>query len=241
MKIDLFGIQFDDLSINEALERIGGFLKDGKQHYIVLPYSEFVMRAQRDEKFKNILNRADLCLCESRGLWLAARLSGKKLKTNIYGVDLIRRLNVKIFLFGSEDPEILNAAKKLGENVVGFEDRQQDYNLVVEKINLIKPEILLVGLGSPKQEQFIVENLSKMSSVKLAIGVGGAFDFISGHVKRAPRILQYVGLEWLWRLMLQPQRINRIFQGVGGLLVLTIKNMLSLKKKRDKRSSKIES
>jgi N-acetylglucosaminyldiphosphoundecaprenol N-acetyl-beta-D-mannosaminyltransferase len=222
MKIDLFGIQFDNLEMDEVLEQIRELLQDNKQHYIVLPYSEFVVRAQKDREFKNILNQADLCLCESRGLYLIAQALGKKLKQNIYGVDLINKLDSKLFLFGSEDGAVLKAAEKLGDNKV------------IERINLIKPEILLVGLGSPKQEQFIAENLSKMSSVKLAIGVGGAFDFISGRVKRAPKIFQKIGLEWLWRLVLQPTRIKRVFIGVGGLLVLTIKNMLQFKKENKK-------
>ena len=116
--------------------------------------------------------------------------------------------------------------EKLGQKIVGAENGYQDFNNVIEKINIARPDILLVGLGSPKQEKFIYENLSKMPSVKLAVGVGGAFDFISGRVKRAPKILQKIGMEWLWRLFVQPQRIKRIFYGVGGLLVLTIKNML---------------
>jgi N-acetylglucosaminyldiphosphoundecaprenol N-acetyl-beta-D-mannosaminyltransferase len=232
MKIDLFGIQFNDLDMKEVLGRIEEFLKDGKQHYIVLPYSEFVVRAQKNEEFRNILNQADLCLCESRGLYLMARILGKKIKANIYGVDLINKLNAKLFLFGSGDAEVSNATKKLGNKVIGFENRHQDFNKVIQKVNQLKPEILLVGLGSPKQEEFIIENLSKMPNVKLAIGVGGAFDFISGHVKRAPKIMQKIGLEWLWRLILQPKRINRIFKGVGGLSCLTFKYLLFLKKKR---------
>jgi N-acetylglucosaminyldiphosphoundecaprenol N-acetyl-beta-D-mannosaminyltransferase len=232
MKIEVFGIQFDNLGMNEVLERIQGFLKDQKQHYIVLPYSEFIIRAQKNEKFKEILNKADLCLCEGKGLWLMARILGKKIETNIYGVDLVKKINAKLFLFGAESKSISGAAEELGKNVIGFVDGYQDYNSIVEKVNSINPEILLIGLGSPQQEEFIIENLHKMPSVKLAIGVGGAFDFISGRIKRAPGIIQKIGLEWLWRLLLQPQRIRRIFKGVGGLLVLTIKNMLLLKRKR---------
>ncbi|MCX6729968.1 MAG: WecB/TagA/CpsF family glycosyltransferase, partial [Candidatus Portnoybacteria bacterium] len=108
----------------------------------------------------------------------------------------------------------------------------QDYGLVIQKINLAKPDILLVGLGSPKQEEFIYNNLSKMPSVKLAIGVGGAFDFISKRIKRAPMFLQKIGLEWLWRLVIQPKRFRRIFTGVCGLTCLAIKNVLRLKSKR---------
>jgi N-acetylglucosaminyldiphosphoundecaprenol N-acetyl-beta-D-mannosaminyltransferase len=220
-KIEIFGIKFDNLSMKEAVEKISGF--------VVLPYSEFVVRAQKDEEFKNILNKADFCLCEGRGLWLMARLLGKKIKEPINGVELIRRLRGKIFLLGGKEDVVKKTAEKLGGNVIGFEDGYQDLDKVIEKIILAKPEILLVGLGSPKQEKFIYENLSKMPSVKLAIGVGGAFDFISGKIKRAPKFIQKTGLEWSWRLTFQPKRVKRVIKGVGGLIWLTFKNMLSLK------------
>jgi len=195
-----------------------------------------VVKAQKDEKFRNILNSADFCLCEGRGLYLAARFLGKKLKQEINGVELIYNLNSnlksqnsKLFLFGGTEEIIERVAKKLGNSVVGYEHGYQDLEKAIERINSVKPDILLVGLGSPKQEKFIYENFKKMPSVKVAIGVGGAFDFISGRVKRAPRIIQKIGLEWLWRLILQPKRFKRIFIGVGGLTWLTFKNMLSLK------------
>jgi N-acetylglucosaminyldiphosphoundecaprenol N-acetyl-beta-D-mannosaminyltransferase len=232
-KIDLFGIKFDNLTMEEAVEQIKGF--------VILPYSEFVVKAQKDEEFKKILNSADFCLCESGGLYLMARLIGKKLKENINGIDLIQKLSNsiqhtgnKIFLFGSKQEVVEKVAKKLGDCIIGFEHGYQDYEPVIQKINILKPEILLVGLGSPKQEKFIYFNLNKMPSVKLAIGVGGAFDFISGHVKRAPKIIQKIYLEWLWRLIVQPKRVKRIFIGVGGLLCLTIKNMLQLKRRNQK-------
>jgi len=221
MKTEIFGIQFDNLTMDEAVEQISGF--------VVLAYSEFVVRAQKNKGYKEILNKADFCLCESRGLYYVARLIGKRLKENINGIELIKKLKGKIFLFGATEDVVKKTAERLGDNVVGFEHGYQDYDPVIEKINTIKPEILLVGLGSPKQEEFIYNNLSKMPSVKLAIGVGGAFDFISGTIKRAPRILQKIGMEWLWRLIIQPKRFKRILKGVGGLICLTLKNMLSFK------------
>jgi len=214
-KVEIFGIKFDNLTIEEAMERIKGF--------VALPYSEFVVRAQKNEEFKNILNQANFCLCESRGLWLMAKLLGKKLKQNINGVELIKNLKGRIFLFGGTREVVEKAKEKLGRMIVGVEHGYQDFNQVIDKINLAKPEILLVGLGSPKQEKFIAENLLRMPSVKLAIGVGGAFDFISGRVKRAPKFLQNLGLEWLWRLILQPRRIKRIYNGPIKLSLLTLK------------------
>jgi len=224
VKIDLFGIKFDNPTMGEAVKEINGF--------VVLLYSEFVVRAQKDREFKNILNKADFCLCESKGLWLMARLLGKKFKEPINGVELIKKLKGRIFLFGGTQEVVEKTKQKLGEVIVGAENGYQDFDAVIEKINVIKPEILLVAFGSPKQEKFIYENFKKMPSVKLAIGVGGAFDFISGHKMRAPKILQNIGLEWLWRLALEPKRVGRIFYGIGGLVCLTFKNMLYLKKKK---------
>ena len=244
MKIDIFGVKFDNLTMGEALEKIRGF--------VVLPYSEFIVRAQKDKEFKNILNSADFCLCESKGLYLVARLIGKKLKENINGIELIYNIvknfqfsisnfqsnpnfqfsKPKIFLFGATQEVVKKTAEKLGGSVIGYEHGYQDLEKVVEKINLVKPEILLVGLGSPKQEKFIYYNLKKMPSVKLAIGVGGAFDFISGRIKRAPKFLQKIGLEWLWRLILQPRRIKRIYNGVAKLSWLVLKCKISKKSKK---------
>ena len=227
MKIDIFGVKIDSLTMEEALERIGQFLESGRQHYIVLPYSEFIVRAQKDEGFRKILNNADLSLCESRGLWFVAKFLGKSLKENICGPDLICRLSkekCKMFLLGGTEEVAKSVKEKLGKNIIGAEDGYQDLNNVIKKINKAKPEILIAALGgSSKQEKWIYENLAKMPSVKAAIGVGGAFDFISGRVKRAPKFLQKIGLEWLWRLILQPRRIKRVFEGVFGLSWLVVR------------------
>jgi N-acetylglucosaminyldiphosphoundecaprenol N-acetyl-beta-D-mannosaminyltransferase len=215
MKIDIFGVKIDNLTMDEALERIKGF--------VVLPYSEFIVRAQKDQEFKNILNSADFCLCEGRGLWLVARFLKKPIKEPINGVDLIHNLRGKIFLLGGKEGVAKKVKEKLDTKVVGTEHGHQDLKKVIKKINKAKPEILLVGLGSPKQEKWIYENLAKMPSVKMAVGVGGAFDFISGRVKRAPKFLQKIGLEWLWRLILQPRRIKRVSKGVIGLSWLVVR------------------
>ncbi len=223
-KIEIFGINFNNLSLEEATEAIRGF--------VVLSYSEFIVRAQKDDEFRKILNSADFCLCESRGLYLTARFLGKKIKKNIYGVDLIENLNKKakankqkLFLYGGREEVVKKTAEKLGDTIIGFEHGYQREEGVIDKINLLKPDILLVGLGSPKQERFIFKNLKNMPSIKLAIGVGGAFDFISGHTMRAPKLIQKIGMEWIWRIIINPSRVKRVFTGVGGLLILTIKEI----------------
>ena len=247
-KTEIFGVKFDNLTLDEVVEKIQGF--------VVLPYSEFIVRAQKDEEFRNILNSADFCLCEGKGLWLVTEFLGKKIKEPINGVELIYGLcgksefrisnfetnsnfknseiesklkiqNSKLFLYGGREEVVKKTAEKLGDSVIGYEHGYQDADKVVDKINLAKPDVLLVGLGSPKQEKFIHESLKKMPSVKLAIGVGGAFDFISGRVKRAPKFMQKIGLEWLWRLILEPKRIKRVYNGVFKLGILVIKEKFS--------------
>ncbi len=97
---------------------------------------------------------------------------------------------------------------------------------LIEKINNTKPDLLFVAFGSPKQEKWIAENLKKMPSVKLAIGIGGAFDFIAGEVRRAPKFMQKLGLEWLWRLILQPWRIKRIYKATAGFGWMVFKSKI---------------
>lgn len=231
-----FGIKIDNLKTDKVLEKIEGFLKDGKQHYITLSYSEFIVRAQRDEEFRNILNKADLSLCESKGLYYALRFLGSPVEENIAGVDLIWELgsrlkmkDCKLFLVGGRKNVVEETRKNLVKKypnlkIVGAENGYQDLDKVTKKINKAGADILLVGLGSPKQEKWIYKNLKKMPGVKVAIGVGGAFDFISGRIKRAPKFIQNISLEWLWRLILEPWRIKRICSGVGGLAWLVLKS-----------------
>lgn len=231
VKTDIFGVKIDNLTMVEVLEKIKDFLKDERQHYVVLPYSEFIVRAQKDAGFRKMLNEADLSLCESKGLYLVAKFLKKSIPESINGVDLIYNLRGKIFLLGGRKEVVEKARQKLGDKVIGAEHGHQDnvWGKVIDKINKVEPEILLIGLGSPKQEKWIYDNLKKMPSVKVAIGVGGALDFISGRVKRAPKILQKIGLEWLWRLILQPWRIKRIYNGVIKFSWLILKCKLRKK------------
>ena len=96
----------------------------------------------------------------------------------------------------------------------------------VSKINAAKPDILFVAFGMGKQEKWLAENLSKMPSVKIGMGVGGAFDYLSGLTPRAPRLMRELGLEWLYRLVKQPRRIGRIFNATMRFTYLVLKEKL---------------
>jgi len=213
--------------MQEALDKIRDFLADGRQHYIVTVNPEFIVRAQKDEEFRKILNEADLAIPDGIGLVWASRWLKQPLKEKVTGVDLVKNLKFKvksyrIFLLGGR----YGVAEKINSQwpeVVGSTENTSE---AIHLMNQCHSDILLVALGAPKQEKWIAENLSKVPSVKLAIGVGGAFDMISGRILRAPSFLQKIGLEWLWRLILQPSRIGRIFNAVIIFPLLVMKSKL---------------
>ena len=211
MKVEILGVKIDNLTMEEALQKIEGFLTDGRQHYIVTPNPEFLVLAQKDEKFRQILNQADLAVPDGIGLIFASWFLGRPLKQRIAGTDLMERIcqtaaqkKWPVFLIGGPQ----GVAEKAGENL-----RKKYLGLQIGTVLRIQ-SILFVALRAPKQEKWINENLKKIPSIKLAMGIGGAFDFISNKIPRAPKFLRAIGLEWLWRLFCQPWRIKRIFKAV---------------------------
>ncbi|PJE59937.1 MAG: glycosyltransferase [Candidatus Portnoybacteria bacterium CG10_big_fil_rev_8_21_14_0_10_44_7] len=237
----VLGVKIDNLTVKQIGEKIEEFLLAG-QHQVVLPYSLFLLRAQKDKKFRNILNQAALSVADGFGPVLAARLvSGQKLK-RFLGVDFVRLLcqiaqatESGVFLFGGQPHVAARAARVLQRQFAnlpivgtcrGFD---LDENYVINYVNNSGAEILIVALGMPKQEKWIARNLIKMPKVKIAVGVGGAFDFISGRTKRAPWWLRRSGLEWLFRLIIQPWRIKKIFRAVFGLTWLILRSKLKTK------------
>lgn len=223
--MEILGVKVDNLTEKELFERIEQFLTDNEQHYIVTPNPEFLVKAQKDKEFKEIINQADLAVADGIGLVFASRFLGQPIKQRITGVDLMEKVCQKavqkqwpVFLFGAGQGVAEKTANNLQEKYAGLE--------ILPCIDNNTAGILFVALGAPKQERWIKENLNKMPSIKLAIGVGGAFDFISGRVSRAPKILRKIGLEWLWRLICQPWRAKRIFNAVVVFpwLILTRKN-----------------
>lgn len=225
----MLGIKIDNLNHNEVMSEVNRFLTNGGQHYIVLLYSEFIVQACRDRDFKEIINNADLSLCDGRGLWLMSYLTGEPLKEQIPGVELMEVICdnwPKIFLFGGEKQVAAKVAGKFGKNIIGTADGYDGQKDIIKKINQVRPEILFVALGMPAQEKWIVQNLRQMPSVKIAIGVGGAFDFIAGRIKRAPKVVRCCGLEWLWRLARQPRRARRVINAVVVFPWLVLKEKL---------------
>ena len=219
--MEILGVKIDNLSIEEVFARINGFLESDKQHYIVTPNPEFLVWAREDEEFKEILNKADLAVPDGVGLVFASWFLGKPLKKRIAGADLMDKIcqdaakkRWQILLTGGGEGVAQKTAEALKKNYQGLLVKEIDI-LDFNRYTTKRSSILFVALGAPKQEKWIVENLSKLPSVKLAVGVGGAFDVISGDVRRAPKFLRAAGLEWAWRLGIQPWRASRIFNAIA--------------------------
>jgi len=229
-KIDVLGVHVDNVSMEEAVKKAEGFLNNKTANLIVTPNPEIIIASQKDIDLKNIINNASLAPADGVGLMVAARLMGRKFKKRIPGIDLMMKIaNIAkekgygIFLFGGEPGVAEAAAKKLGANVKGvFHGYSKSDQMAIDKIKQAKPDILFIGLGSPRQEKWASKHLKELN-IPLVMCVGGSLDVISGRKRRAPFIMRIAGIEWLWRLILEPWRWKRMLQ----LPVFVIKVFLS--------------
>ncbi len=214
-KIFLLGVGINNINIQDTLEFIiKGLGKNEKKYYVVTPNPEILVIANANHNYKKVLNNAKLALPDGVGVMLASKFLSKPLEQRVTGVDLVENLCKEVSKqpitvgFLGAGPHVAELAseclrEKYPDLKINF--TEQEWNF--EK-DYPKTDILFVAFGSPKQEIWIAENLNKLP-VKVAIGVGGAFDFISGKTKRAPVIFRKLGLEWLFRLFMQPWRIKR--------------------------------
>ena len=242
--MQILGVKIDELTKQQALEKAREFLLSSTSHKIFTPNPEMLVDAQKDADFKAVLNGGDMNLCDGFGLWLA---TGRRTE-RISGVDfmldlcaLAEKEGKSVYLLGSGSDEVVKKTAQVLQNkfpmlkIVGcnkgphilhstFYIPQDDNEGTIHDIILSSPDILFVAFGHSKQEKWIDQNLRDLPSLKIAMGVGGAFDFISGKVHRAPRFMRKIGLEWLWRLAYQPWRIERIWKATFKFLYLCYKN-----------------
>ena len=222
-QVRVLGVRVDCLDMNGALERMGQLAEAGGQHLVATVNPEFVMRARVDQDFARVLESADLCLADGSGVVWAARRQGCEIRKPVTGVDLIAplaalcaRRHFRLFLLGAAEGVAADLASRLRAEHPGLEVASHAGSPAVpsdaETIAIIKkfrPHVLLVAYGHPNQELWI-DRMRDSLGVPVAMGVGGAFDYLTGRVPRAPAWMRHAGLEWLFRLIRQPWRIRRM-------------------------------
>ncbi len=222
-RVDVFGVWFNNLSRFEAGETAVTMLDQDHTHVIVTPNTVSLMRASKDMLLQDSYRHADLVLADGIGVIWASRLIGTPLQERVTGIDLAEDLmrqaavtGCSVYLLGGEEGVAQRAAARLGKrfpglNIVGTHHGYfGDDEGVVSQIEAHRPDILLVGMGVPKQERFMLENRDRLP-VRMMIGIGGALDVFAGDYARAPHVWQRLGLEWLYRLLHQPWRMRTVW------------------------------
>lgn len=220
MRIDVLGVGFDNLTLEEAVDKAAQ-IKGG---YVVTPNPEIVWLARQNSDLNLALQDASMVLPDGIGITYGARILSRPLKERVPGIEFatayIERLaseNKKIFLFGAKPGVAELAAEKLRETCKGIEicgtadGYFKDDAPIIAAINEAKPDFLLVCLGAPKQEIWMREHSGKVSA-ELMAGLGGVLDVYAGIAERAPEAWCRAGFEWLYRLLKQPSRFRRMLK-----------------------------
>jgi N-acetylglucosaminyldiphosphoundecaprenol N-acetyl-beta-D-mannosaminyltransferase len=224
-RIGILNIQFDYVTSREASERIFSECRNKKERplTVVTPNPIMVMNAQNNEKLFTALQNADLSLADGNGIISAAKRMGTPLPERVTGIDtgyaVLEKLSEtdgSVYLLGAKPNVAEIAAKKLTEclpslRVVGthhgyFEDDVEIVSDIIDK----SPDLLVVCLGSPRQEIWVNESKQKLTGVGAVICLGGALDVWSGNIRRAPKFFIKIRLEWLWRMICEPKRFSSL-------------------------------
>lgn len=224
MKTDIMGLQFDNITMEEALDAAKALLQGEHAARVVTPNAEIAYEALHDENMRTLLNSAELMLPDGAGVVLASKILKTPLKQKVAGVDfadgllgVLETTGHSLYLLGSKPGIGELAAQKMMQKhpklrIAGIADGYfQDEAPVIDKINASGADVLFVCLGAPKQEQFMARH-QKALHVKLMAGLGGSLDSFAGTVKRAPKWMIRLNLEWLYRLIKEPKRFKRMLR-----------------------------
>ncbi len=239
----ILGVRIDALSPSAAIQQVQAFLGSDRPHMVVTPNPEMLVAAQKDVYFREVLNEAHLSICDGKGIALLTRgnltrYAGVDMMEDICALAAAEKK--RIFLLGTgtrhtlekaaaalqqEFPTLIIAGMHPGMPITEKPSPHDATRLIlhydapaqeelIDSIIAAAPDILFVAFGHSKQEKWIYEHVAELPSVRVAMGIGGAIDFFAGTRRRAPRMMQALGLEWLWRLIQQPTRIRRIWRAV---------------------------
>ncbi|MBQ4407052.1 MAG: WecB/TagA/CpsF family glycosyltransferase [Bacteroidales bacterium] len=219
-KIHLLNIPLANLTLSELLQSID-------RGVLITPNVDQLVKLQKDKTFYEIVRKAEWVVCDSKILYLCSKLTKQPLKTYIPGSSFFPAFcdyhkddeNCKIFLLGAMDGVALKAQEKIneriGRNIIvgayspsyGFENKDDENEQIVKMINESNANVVLVGVGCPKQEKWIDVHKTQMPNVNIWMALGATIDFEAGNVKRAPKIFQKLAMEWLYRFFQEPKRM----------------------------------
>lgn len=228
-----FGLVIQGYDVRTAIERLGERISRGEQTVVVTANPEILLEAKRSPKYWETLHRADLRLVDGIALKFVGWIRGAK-PTRVTGVDFAEALlqesvsrGWKVALLGGDAGNADKAAWNIRKaypslalfaergGIVGADGSDDEQNAeMLYRLTQFAPDVLLVGFGHPKQEFWISRHLAEFPSVKIAVGIGGTIDYWSGTKRRAPKLFRSFGLEWLWRLLMEPSRWKRITRAV---------------------------
>lgn len=221
--VTILDVPFINMSQQEFINLLEQRIQKDAKTFVITANPEIVMKANQDETFMTYINQADYVTADGIGIVKAAKLLGRPLPERVTGYDSMIKLlelanekKYKVYLLGAEKSTLEKAVNNISTDypyidIVGFHDGFFDWdkNNIAGEIETLKPDIIFVALGVPRQEKWIAEHIDQFKQ-GVFIGVGGSFDVIAGTVKRAPKTWQRLNLEWLYRLLKQPSRFKRM-------------------------------
>ena len=224
-KVIIAGVEIDNITMDQTLSFLEELIQKRKVSYIVTPNVDHIIKLQRDLEFRKVYREAACVLPDGMPILWAGKFLGTPLKEKISGSDLVPRLceiaaqkGYRLFFLGGRPGAADKAKERLSKRLpslnvagvysppFGFEKNDEENEKIAKMIKENAPDILLVGLGAPKQEKWIYQHYKKLE-IPISMGVGVTFEFVAGMVKRAPYWMQTSGLEWFWRLMMEPRRL----------------------------------
>jgi len=241
-KVNILGLPFDRITMNQALAVIEEFIQEGKPHKIFCPNVSLLIWARRDGSLRKIYETCDLLPVDGMGITYASRLLGDPLPEKVSAVILFFRLieisakkGYKIFLFGAKQEILEKAIYNLKQqypdlNIVGYRNgyfNRTEEKIIAQEIAKARPDILFVGMSSPLKEYFVERYLKEMN-VPVSLGVGGSFDIAAGVYKLEPDWMSKAALAWFYRLIQEPRRMWKRYLTTNTIfLFLVLKELIS--------------
>ena len=221
-KVKILNVEIDKISQEELLAQL-------KRGVLVTPNVDQIVKMQKDRKYYDIVRRAEWCVCDSKILYLCSRLLGRSLPEAIPGSSFFPAFcdyhkndqNCKIFLLGAMEGVAKKAMKRINSRIgrpivvgayspsYGFEKKQNENEEIYRMVNSSSANVVLVGVGCPKQEKWIDKHKAMMPGVDIWMALGATIDFEAGNIKRAPLIWRKLYMEWFYRFLQEPRRMYK--------------------------------